>query len=75
MYADIEKNKRRSTLLIAAFIGLVVAIGWAHAIFADTGPLASASAVAISLGMTAARVVFESDSVALGLSGARVRAA
>lgn len=71
MYADIEKNKRRSTFLIAAFIGLVVAIGWIYGyLVSDTGPFGLGIAVAISLGMTAVSW-FASDSVALSLSGAQ----
>jgi heat shock protein HtpX len=70
MYDLIAANKRRSVLLIAAFVGLVVAVGAAVGILVGYGLAGTLIALGLA-GAMAFASYWKSDAVALSLSRAR----
>jgi heat shock protein HtpX len=70
VYEQITANKRRSVLLIAAFVALVVGIGWAFDVVVGAGGVAVAVALVVSLVMTVGSY-FASDRIALAMSHAQ----
>ncbi|MGH9178115.1 MAG: M48 family metallopeptidase, partial [Acidimicrobiales bacterium] len=71
MYDQVAANKRRSALLAAAFVVVVMAVAWAFNLLVGGGPAGLLIALAI-----AAAVAFgsywKSDSIALAMSHARL---
>ncbi len=70
MYDQVAQNKRRSVLLIAGFVVLVVAVGFALDLLVQGGPAFMIVAVAFA-GGSAALSYWKSDAVALAVSRAR----
>ncbi len=70
MYNQIDSNKRKTTLLIALFIAVVVAIGWVFSEFTQFGPGSVVIAAFISIAM-ALTGYYKGDKVALASSGAK----
>ncbi len=70
MYDQVAQNKRRSIILIAAFVLLVVAVGFALNLLVQGGP-AFVVVAAIIAGGSAALSYWKSDAVALAVSRAR----
>ena len=70
MYDQVAQNKRRSYLLIAGFVVLVVAVLQVINYLVGGGPLFAALAVLLA-GGTAALSYWKSDSIALAVSRAR----
>jgi heat shock protein HtpX len=69
MYTEIEKNRRNSGLLIALFIGLFSAVGYAYGVATQTGYSGLVFAFVFSLGGTALSW-FAGDTVVLATTGA-----
>jgi heat shock protein HtpX len=69
MYKQIDSNKRNSLLLVAAFVGVVAAAGYAYGYVTETGSLGLAFALTASLGMTVLSW-FAGDKIVLATSGA-----
>lgn len=70
MYDQVAQNKRRSILLIAGFVVLVVAVGFALNLLVQGGPAFIVVAAVIAAG-SAALSYWKSDAVALAVSRAR----
>lgn len=70
MYDQVAQNKRRSVLLVAAFVGLVVAVGWALNLLLGNGPAFLLVALVVA-GGSAAVAYWTSDAIALRVSRAR----
>lgn len=70
MYDQVAQNKRRSVFLIAGFVLLVVAVGFALNLLIQGGPAFIVVAVLIA-GGSAALSYWKSDAVALAVSRAR----
>ena len=70
MYDQVAQNKRRSILLIAGFVLLVIAVGEALNLLVQGGPAFIVIAVIIA-GGSAALSYWKSDAVALAVSRAR----
>ncbi len=69
MYEEISSNKRKSVILIVAFIILVIAVGTAFTYVLQWGPFGIALAVVFALG-SALTAYWKSDSIALAMSRA-----
>lgn len=70
MYNQVAQNKRRSILLIAGFVLLVVAVGFALDLLVQGGPAVIVIAAFVAAG-SAALSYWKSDAVALAVSRAR----
>jgi heat shock protein HtpX len=70
VYQQVAQNKRRSALLIAAFVGLVVLVGAALDLLFGWGPVWIAVAAVVA-GLSAFAAWWKSDAVALRMSRAR----
>lgn len=70
MYKQIASNKRKTVLLIGAFIVLILACGWAFSELSEMGYIGLAVAVVISLAMSIASY-YSGDKVALWTAGAK----
>jgi heat shock protein HtpX len=70
VYDQVAQNKRRSILLIAGFVLLVVAVGFALNLLVQGGPVFIAVALVIA-GGSAALSYWKSDAIALAVSRAR----
>jgi heat shock protein HtpX len=70
VYDQVAQNKRRSILLILAFVGLVIAVGAALNLLVGGGPVFIAVAAVIA-GASAAFSYWKSDAIALRVSRAR----
>lgn len=70
MYDQVAQNKRRSSLLIAGFVLLVVAVGFALNLLVQGGPAFMVVALVIA-GGSAALSYWKSDAVALAVSRAK----
>ena len=70
MYDQIAANKRRSALLVVAFVVVVAATAWAFNLLIGGGVVGLVVALAISAGI-AAVAYWKSDAVALAMSHAR----
>jgi heat shock protein HtpX len=70
VYDQVAQNKRRSFLLILAFVGLVVAVGFAFNLVVGGGPAFMVFAVVFA-GGAAALSYWKSDAIALRVSRAR----
>ena len=70
MYDQVASNKRRSTLLIVAFVVVVMAVAWAFNLLIGGGPVGAAVALTIAAGVALASY-WKSDAVALAMSHAR----
>ena len=70
MYDQVAQNKRRSALLIAGFVALVVAVGFALNLMIDGGPVFMVIAVLFA-GGSALASYWKSDAIALAVSRAR----
>ncbi len=70
MYDQVAQNKRRSILLIAGFVLLVVAVGFALNLLVQGGPVFIGVAFLIAAG-SAALSYWKSDAIALAVSRAR----
>ncbi len=70
MYDQIGSNKFKSVLLIAFFIVLVLAVGWAFGYASDWGPAGLALALVFAFVMTWTSYWY-SDKIVLGMSRAR----
>ena len=70
MYDQVKANKRRSALLVAAFVVVVVAVAWAFNLLIGGGPVGLLIALVIS-GAIASASYWKSDAVALAMSHAR----
>ncbi|MGQ0831736.1 MAG: M48 family metallopeptidase [Microthrixaceae bacterium] len=70
MYDQVAQNKRRSALLIAGFVLLVVAVGFALDVVVQGGPALLIFAVVFA-GGSAALSYWKSDTIALAVSRAR----
>lgn len=70
MYDQVAQNKRRSILLILAFVGLVLAVGAALNLLLGGGPWFMLFAVLVA-GGSAALSYWKSDAIALRVSRAR----
>jgi heat shock protein HtpX len=70
LFEQITSNKRRSALLIAAFVVVVAAVAWAFNLVIGGGPVGVVIALMIAGGMAFAGY-WKSDSVALAMSHAR----
>jgi heat shock protein HtpX len=70
VYNQVAQNKRRSILLIAGFVVLVVAVGFALNLLVQGGPVFIVVAAVIAAG-SAALSYWKSDAVALAVSRAR----
>jgi heat shock protein HtpX len=69
LFDAITSNKRRSALLVAAFVVLVVLVGWAFNLVIGYGPFGILVALVIALGGSALSW-WKSDAVALAMSHA-----
>ncbi len=69
MYDELKANKRRSILLIAGFILIVFAIGWAFSTLIGGGPIGVAIALLLA-GGSAFLSYWKSDAIALAMSHA-----
>lgn len=70
MYSQIDSNKRKTALLIALFILIVLFIGWAFSELTEIGPWGVVFAAVFSL-MMALISYYQGDKVALSASGAK----
>ena len=70
MFDQITSNKRRSALLIAAFVVLIALVAWAFDQLVGYGPVGLAIALVVALGGSAL-AYWKSDSIALAMSHAR----
>ena len=70
MYDQVSSNKRRSALLIVAFVALVVVVAWALDALIGFGPGGLVAALVVA-GALAFGAYWKSDSVALAMSHAR----
>jgi heat shock protein HtpX len=70
VYDQVAQNKRRSYLLILAFVGLVLAVGAALNLLIGGGPYFMVFALLLAAG-SAALSYWKSDSIALAVSRAR----
>jgi heat shock protein HtpX len=70
LYEQISANKRRSVLLVLAFVLLVVAVGWAVDLLLGYGVVGVGIALAIAVAGSAA-AWWKSDAIALAVSHAR----
>lgn len=70
MYSHIDSNKRKTWLLIALFVGVLAAAGYAYGYVSGAGEFGLVFALVISLGMTAFSWFF-GDKVVLFTTGAR----
>jgi heat shock protein HtpX len=70
VYEQVTQNKRRSVVLILAFVGLVVAVAWAINLLVGGGPVIVVIAVVVATAM-AFGAYWKSDAVALAISRAR----
>ncbi|HEX3622067.1 MAG TPA: M48 family metalloprotease [Acidimicrobiales bacterium] len=70
MYEQISSNKRRSVVLVAGFVALVLLVGWAVDLLFGFGLAGLLIALVIAGGMSAVSY-WKSDSVALAMSHAR----
>jgi len=70
VYDQVKANKRRSALLVAAFVVVVVAVAWAFNLLIGGGPVGLLIALVIS-GAIASASYWKSDAVALAMSHAR----
>lgn len=70
MYDQVKANKRRSALLVAAFVLVVVAVAWAFNLLIGGGPVGLLIALVISASIAFASY-WKSDAVALAMSHAR----
>ncbi|HVM07031.1 MAG TPA: M48 family metallopeptidase [Acidimicrobiales bacterium] len=70
MFDQVTSNKRRSALLIAAFVLLVVAVAWAFDQLVGYGVVGLIVALALALGGSAV-AYWKSDAIALAMSHAR----
>ena len=70
MFEEITANKRRSALLIAGFVVLVVLVGWAFNLLLGFGVAGLVVALLVA-GASAAAAYWKSDAVALAMSHAR----
>jgi len=70
LYDQVAANKRRSALLVAAFVALVTATAWAFGLLLGGGPVGLVVALVIS-GGTAFASYWKSDALALAMSHAR----
>ena len=70
MYDQVSSNKRRSALLILAFVALVVVVAWAFDALIGFGPGGLVVAVLLA-GAMAFAAYWKSDTVALAMSHAR----
>jgi heat shock protein HtpX len=70
MYDQVAQNKRRSILLIAGFVVLIVAVGAALNLLVQGGPVFIVIALVIA-GGSAALSYWKSDTIALAVSRAR----
>ncbi len=70
MYNQIDSNKKKTVLLIAIFIAVVLLIGWAFSELTDGGfaPLVIAAIISIAVSLTS---YFQGDKVALLTAGAK----
>ena len=69
MFDQVTTNKRRSALLVAAFVAFVVVIGWAVQLLLGFGWFALAIAVGVAVAMTFG-AYWKSDAIALRMSHA-----
>jgi len=70
VFDAITSNKRRSALLVVAFVALVIVAGWAFSVVIGYGPGGIAIAAAIAIGGSALSY-WKSDAIALAMSHAR----
>lgn len=70
MYDQIASNTRRSWLLIAAFILLIVALGYAASLYWDIGPYAVPVALVVAIVMSWGSY-YHSDRIVIAMSSAR----
>src|SRR3989338_4623995 len=70
MYADIASNRRRSILLILAFVVILLALGWAFGVWMGDVYGGLAIAAIVSLVMTLIGY-YKGDAVALATAGAK----
>ncbi|MFP5256034.1 MAG: M48 family metalloprotease [Acidimicrobiia bacterium] len=70
MYDQVAQNKRRSVLLVAAFVLLVVAVGFAINLLVGGGPAFTLIALVVA-GGSAALSYWKSDAIALAVSRAK----
>ena len=70
MYQEIDANKYKSAILMALFVGVVCAAGYAYGYYSDNGWFGLAFALIISLGSTVF-TWFLGDKVVLSTSGAK----
>lgn len=70
MYSQIESNRRRTTLLIALFIGVCAAVGYVYSLVTDSGATGIVLALLFSVGYTVISWFF-GDKVVLASSGAK----
>ncbi len=70
MYDQVAQNKRRSILLVAGFVAVVVAVGWVVAWMLRAGPVLMVAAVVIAAG-SAFLSYWKSDAIALAVSRAK----
>ncbi|HEX2039205.1 MAG TPA: M48 family metallopeptidase [Acidimicrobiales bacterium] len=70
MFEQISANKRRSALLVAAFVVVVGAVAWAFNVLLGGGPVGLLVAFAF-VALTSFASYWKSDAVALRMSGAR----
>ncbi len=70
MYDQVAQNKRRSFLLLVAFVGLLVAVGFALNLLIGGGPIFLLVALIVA-GGAAAVSYWKSDAIALRVSRAR----
>jgi heat shock protein HtpX len=70
IYEQIQRNRRRSLLLLALFVGLVLAVGWIFDVLLGLGAAALAAAAVVAV-LAASGSYLASDRVALAMSRAR----
>jgi len=70
VYDQVAQNKRRSALLVAGFVAVVVAVGWLLAWMLHAGPALMVAAVVIA-GASAFLSYWKSDAIALAVSRAK----
>lgn len=70
MYTQIDSNKRKTLLLVALFIAVLVFAGWAFSFYTKSGYAGVVFAGIVSLLMTLIGY-FQGDKIALAASGAR----
>ncbi len=70
MYEQVAQNKRRSILLVLAFVALVVLVGFAINLLIGYGPVWIVGALVVA-GVSAFAAYWKSDSIALAMSRAK----